>query len=181
MVWEWISVAACVCRFSLCHRKKIAEQLGSSGHGNHFVDVGFVEIAEFSPRINLHPGQYFAVLSHSGSRNFGSEVCKHYTQIAKDKLELSGESARLAWLDLDSEEGQEYWAAMQLAGDYSHANHRIIHHRLSKRLVKSQLPSLKTTTILPGKKNWPMVKKSLFIGKAPHLPELEILESFPAQ
>lgn len=113
-------------------QKKFAEQLGSSGHGNHFVDVGFVEIAEFSSGINLQPGQYFAVLSHSGSRNFGSEVCKHYTQIAKDKLDLTGEAARLAWLELDSEEGQEYWAAMQLAGDYSHANHRIIHQRLAK-------------------------------------------------
>jgi tRNA-splicing ligase RtcB (3'-phosphate/5'-hydroxy nucleic acid ligase) len=38
---------------------------------------------------------------------------------------------RLAWLDLDTEEGQEYWAAMQLAGDYSHVNHRIIHRRLA--------------------------------------------------
>lgn len=113
-------------------QKKFAEQLGSSGHGNHFVDVGFVEIAEFSSGINLQPGQYFAVLSHSGSRNFGSEVCKHYTQIAKDKLDLTGEAARLAWLELDSEEGQEYWAAMQLAGDYSHVNHRIIHQRLAK-------------------------------------------------
>jgi tRNA-splicing ligase RtcB (3'-phosphate/5'-hydroxy nucleic acid ligase) len=112
--------------------KTFAQQLGTSGHGNHFVDVGFVEISDFSAQINLQPGQYFAVLSHSGSRNFGSEVCKHYTQIAKDKLELSGEAARLAWLDLDSEEGQEYWSAMQLAGDYSHANHRIIHQRLAK-------------------------------------------------
>ena len=107
-------------------QKKFASQLGTSGHGNHFVDVGFVKIQEFSEQIGLQPGEYFAVLSHSGSRNFGSEVCKHYTHIAKDKLGLSGEVARLAWLDLDSEEGQEYWAAMNLAGDYSHANHRII-------------------------------------------------------
>ncbi|MCA1759098.1 MAG: RtcB family protein, partial [Bacteroidales bacterium] len=112
--------------------KKFARQLGTSGHGNHFVDVGFVKISEYSELVGLKPGEYFAVLTHSGSRNFGSEVCKHYTNIAKDKLELSGEAARLAWLELDSEEGQEYWAAMNLAGDYSHANHRIIHRRLAK-------------------------------------------------
>lgn len=112
--------------------KKFANQLGTSGHGNHFVDVGFVKIPQFSEWIGLQPGEYFAVLTHSGSRNFGSEVCKHYTQIAKDKLELSGEVARLAWLELNSEEGLEYWAAMNLAGDYSHANHRIIHRRLAK-------------------------------------------------
>ncbi|QGY42194.1 RtcB family protein [Maribellus comscasis] len=120
-------------------QKKFAAQLGTSGHGNHFVDVGFVEISDFSQEIKLQPGSYFAVLSHSGSRNFGSEVCKHYTRIAKDKLELTGEAARLAWLDLDSEEGQEYWAAMQLAGDYSHSNHRIIHKRLAKALGEKPL------------------------------------------
>lgn len=120
-------------------QKKFAEQLGTSGHGNHFVDVGIVEIKEFSAKVNLQPGHYFAVLSHSGSRNFGSEVCKHYTAIAKEKLELSGEAAKLAWLDLDSEEGQEYWAAMQLAGDYSHANHRIIHDRLARAFGEKPL------------------------------------------
>jgi len=119
--------------------KKFANQLGTSGHGNHFVDVGFVKIQAFSEWVGLHPGEYFAVLSHSGSRNFGSEVCKHYTRIAKDKLELSGEAAHLAWLELDSEEGQEYWAAMNLAGDYSHVNHRIIHRRLAKAFGEKPL------------------------------------------
>ncbi len=120
-------------------QSKAAKQLGTSGHGNHFVDVGFVKITQFSEPVNLPPGEYFAILSHSGSRNFGAEVCKHYTRIAKDKLELSGEAARLAWLELDSEEGQEYWTAMQLAGDYSHANHRIIHRRLAKALGEKPL------------------------------------------
>ena len=54
--------------------------------------------------------------------------------VARDKLELRGEAGRLAWLELDSEEGQEYWMAMNLAGDYSHANHRIIHKRLATAL-----------------------------------------------
>ena len=119
--------------------KKFANQLGTSGHGNHFVDVGFVEIKNFSEKVNLQSGSYFAILSHSGSRNFGSEVCKHYTRIARDKLELSGEAAHLAWLDIDSDEGQEYWAAMQLAGDYSHTNHRIIHNRLAKAFGEKPL------------------------------------------
>lgn len=118
---------------------RFAKQLGTSGHGNHFVDVGYVEIKNSGPVTDLEPGEYLAVLSHSGSRNFGAEVCKHYTSIAKDKLGLTGEVAKLAWLDLDSEEGQEYWAAMQLAGDYSHANHRIIHKRIAKAFGEKPL------------------------------------------
>ncbi len=120
------------------HRKFTA-QLGTSGHGNHFVDVGYVDIAENSDLLGLQPGKYFAVLTHSGSRNFGAEVCKHYTRIARDKLGLKGEAAQLAWLELDSEEGQEYWAAMNLAGDYSHTNHRIIHDRLAKAFGENPL------------------------------------------
>lgn len=116
-----------------------AAQLGTSGHGNHFVDVGYVTIPAFSDLIGLEPGEYFAILSHSGSRNFGAQVCQYYTEVAQNKLQLTGEAAKLAWLDLDSQEGQEYWAAMQLAGDYSHANHRIIHRRLAKALGEEPL------------------------------------------
>jgi tRNA-splicing ligase RtcB len=118
---------------------RFAGQLGTSGHGNHFVDVGYVRIPEASELIALRPGEYFAVLSHSGSRNFGAEVCKYYTRIARDKLGLRGAEAQLAWLDLSSDEGEEYWAAMNLAGDYSHVNHRIIHRRLARAFGETPL------------------------------------------
>ena len=66
-------------------------------------------------------------------------MCKHYTSLARKKLELKGQAGYLAWLDIDSQEGQEYWAAMLLAGDYSHANHRIIHSRLAHSLGEEPL------------------------------------------
>ena len=40
----------------------------------------------------------------------------------------------MAWLDLESEAGQEYWAAMNLMGDYAAANHDVIHRLVSKLL-----------------------------------------------
>lgn len=115
-------------------QKTFYDQLGTSGHGNHFVEMGYVVVQHFTPELGLDPGEYFAILSHSGSRNFGSEIAKHYTQVAQKKLGITGEGAKLAWLTLDSEEGQEYWQAMTLAGDYSAANHRIIHKKLAKAL-----------------------------------------------
>jgi tRNA-splicing ligase RtcB (3'-phosphate/5'-hydroxy nucleic acid ligase) len=120
-------------------KKTFIEQLGSSGHGNHFVDMGVFQLAQPTPYLSLAPGKYLAVLSHSGSRNFGAEVCKHYTRVAQDKLGLSGESGRLAWLDLTEEEGQEYWLAMQLAGDYSRANHHFLHDRIARALAENPL------------------------------------------
>ncbi len=42
-----------------------------------------------------------------------------------------GDLRTLAWLDLDSEAGQEYWAAMILMGEYAAANHAVIHRLVS--------------------------------------------------
>jgi len=120
-------------------QKKAFDQLGTSGHGNHFVDMGILEVREKQAELNLEPGNYFAILSHSGSRNLGSEICKNYTRIAREKLGLSGEAARLAWLKLNEEEGIEYWLAMNLAGDYSAANHHIIHQKLASALGEKPL------------------------------------------
>ncbi len=39
------------------------------------------------------------------------------------KIKLPQEAKHLAWLDLNSEDGQEYWIAMNLAGEYASANH----------------------------------------------------------
>jgi RNA-splicing ligase RtcB len=40
----------------------------------------------------------------------------------------------LAWFNLNTQEGQEYWSAMNLAGDYASANHHYIHKRIAKSL-----------------------------------------------
>jgi tRNA-splicing ligase RtcB len=74
------------------------------------------------------------VLSHSGSRGFGENIAQIYSRIAKEKVTLPGNAAHLAWLDLDSEEGQEYWLSMNLAGEYASANHHEIHNKIAKAL-----------------------------------------------
>ncbi|MBN2481197.1 MAG: RtcB family protein [Bacteroidales bacterium] len=112
-------------------KDKACHQLGTSGHGNHFVDIGIVKILSGSSETGLHEGEYFGILSHSGSRNFGASIAHHYTRIAKDKCRLPKGAVNLAWLDLNTEEGHEYWMAMNLAGDYSAANHQVIHRKLA--------------------------------------------------
>ena len=114
-------------------KDKAFRQLGTSGGGNHFVDFGYIETAE-NDYLNIAPGKYFAILSHSGSRGLGAEIARHYTRIAKEKCGLPKGAINLAWLNLDEDEGIEYWNAMQLAGDYSSENHRIIHQKLAKAL-----------------------------------------------
>ena len=108
-------------------------QLGTSGSGNHFVEFGL-----FTAHGEIHglaPGTYVALLSHSGSRGTGAAGCDHYSKIAFSQFpDLPSELKRLAWLSLDSEEGQEYWAAMELMGRYAAANHALIHKHVAANL-----------------------------------------------
>ena len=113
---------------------KAHSQLGTSGQGNHFVDIGILQIKESIFEHQLEPGTYFAFLSHSGSRGSGAEIARYYTQLAMDKCGLPKGARSLAWLDLSDEEGMEYWMAMNWAGDYSAANHHLIHEGLSRAL-----------------------------------------------
>jgi tRNA-splicing ligase RtcB len=115
-------------------KNKAAKQLGSSGSGNHFVEFGEVEITISDNLLNLKTGKYVALLSHSGSRGLGATIASHYTQIAMEKTVLPREAKHLAWLDLDTEEGIEYWLAMNLAGDYASACHHTIHKKIAKAI-----------------------------------------------
>jgi tRNA-splicing ligase RtcB len=103
------------------------------------VEFGVVEIVTENNDFNLPIGKYAALLSHSGSRGFGGNIAQHYTKLAKKICKLPGEAQHLAWLDLDTEEGQEYWLAMNLAGDYASACHHQIHERIAAALGEDAL------------------------------------------
>jgi tRNA-splicing ligase RtcB (3'-phosphate/5'-hydroxy nucleic acid ligase) len=114
-------------------RDKAAGQLGTSGSGNHFVEFGRLDLARDD--LGLTAGTYLALLSHSGSRGPGAQIASHYTKAARGlHPELPRELSYLAWLDFDSEPGQEYWNAMNLMGDFAAAGHEVIHARLARHL-----------------------------------------------
>ncbi len=114
-------------------KDKAYAQLGTSGTGNHFVEWGELSLAEGALE-GIPAGEYLALLSHSGSRGFGGNVANYYSKIAMTKTKLPPEAKHLAWLDLDKDEGQEYWIAMNLAGEYASANHHEIHNKIAKAL-----------------------------------------------
>lgn len=113
---------------------KAIKQMGTSGGGNHFVELGEVEILEEDTKIGLPKGKYLGILSHSGSRGLGAEIAQYYVRKAVEQCPLPKEAQQFAWLDLSTHLGMEYWTAMNLAGDYASVCHDDIHRRLIKAL-----------------------------------------------
>lgn len=93
-------------------------QLGTSGTGNHFVEWGSFTLHE--PMFGLEPGQYLALLSHSGSRGVGAKIADRFSKLAMEKHP-----------DIDRSVRQLSWLSMELAGKFASANHYIIHKRVS--------------------------------------------------
>lgn len=123
-------------------KDKAWSQLGTSGGGNHFVEFGILEFDKDDTTLNIPKGNYVALLTHSGSRGFGATIAGHYTKKAKEVCKLPDEAKNLAYLDLNSELGQEYWLAMNLAGEYASACHEIIHTKISKSLGVATLAKI---------------------------------------
>ena len=119
-------------------------QLGTSGSGNHFVEWGILSLPE--PELGLAAGKYVALLSHSGSRGAGAKVCQRYSDIARRKLPArfrnDPQLRHLGWLNLDDQEGQEYWAAMNLMGRYASANHHVIHRNVTRLAAAGTLATV---------------------------------------
>lgn len=117
------------------NKDKAWKQLGTSGSGNHFAEFGIFTLPARDDELDLDAGEYVALMTHSGSRGTGASVCSTYSAIAQSRLPRKyNHLGRLAWLDLGSQEGQDYWNAMNLMGDYAAANHDVIHRLVSKLL-----------------------------------------------
>lgn len=111
-------------------KDKAYAQLGSSGGGNHFVEWGIIEFNEEDKALNIPKGKYVALLTHSGSRGMGATIANYYTKLAREKCRLPDEAKHLAYLDMNTEDGQAYWHGMNLAGDYASACHEVIHDKM---------------------------------------------------
>lgn len=125
------------CPVTARQKDKAWRQLGTSGGGNHFVEFG--ELRLDAPArlgaLELAPGVHLALLSHSGSRGTGEAVANEYSKRAMALLPgLPRQFRHLAWLDLKSADGLEYWAAMELMGRYAAANHELIHAHILRAL-----------------------------------------------
>ncbi|MHB8894950.1 MAG: RtcB family protein [Candidatus Geothermincolia bacterium] len=110
-----------------------ADQLGTLGSGNHFLEVQVVEkvfLPEVARIFGLQEGQV-TVMIHSGSRGLGHQVCTDYLQVMDHVVKRMGwqlPDRQLACAPLDSREAAEYMAAMACACNYAIGNRQALMH-----------------------------------------------------
>jgi len=116
-------------------RSRGADQLGTVGSGNHFVEVQEVEEVrgeEAAGALGLSKGQV-TVLIHSGSRGLGHQVCTDYVKrmdVALGRHGIELPDRQLSCAPLDSDDGRAYLAAMAAAANFAWANRHTIADRV---------------------------------------------------
>lgn len=93
--------------------------LGTQGDGNHFLYVGR----------SAKTGNTMLV-THHGSRGPGARLYDKGMKVAERfRMKLSQETLKQnAWIPFDTEEGQEYWKALQIIREWTKQNHTMIHN-----------------------------------------------------
>ena len=117
-------------------RDKAWTQLGTSGSGNHFVEFGAFTVTRAGAALGLAAGRIPRAAQPLGFARHGRAGVRHLQQTrhGPPRANCPKELKHLAWLTLDEEDGQEYWAAMNLMGRYAAANHELIHKHIAKKL-----------------------------------------------
>lgn len=101
------------------------QHLGTCGNGNHFMYVG----------TSKNSGDT-AMITHFGSRGLGASLYKVGMDVAeKFRRKISPKTLkRNAWIPYDTEEGQEYWEALQIVRSWTKLNHEVLHDATLKVL-----------------------------------------------
>ncbi len=111
-----------------------ADQCGTLGSGNHFLEVQVVDRIhdeEAARVMGLHEGQ-ITVLIHSGSRGLGYQVCDDYLDLFRDaprKYGFTLPDKQLACAPIHSPEGAAYLGAMRAAANYAFCNRQLLAHQ----------------------------------------------------
>jgi tRNA-splicing ligase RtcB (3'-phosphate/5'-hydroxy nucleic acid ligase) len=108
-----------------------AEQCGTLGSGNHFLEVQIVDhvFDEAAAAVMGLEKDMVCVMIHSGSRGLGYQVCDDALAMlrkAPEKYGIHLPDRQLACAPIDSPEGQKYIAAMRAAANFAWCNRQLL-------------------------------------------------------
>jgi tRNA-splicing ligase RtcB len=114
-----------------------ADQLGTLGSGNHFLEIDRVdEIIDSTAAATLGLfANQVVVQIHCGSRGLGHQVCTDHVAVMDRAMARHGivvPDRQLACAPLDSAEGQAYLGAMAAAANFAWANRQTIGHAVRR-------------------------------------------------
>lgn len=118
-------------------KERGADQLGTMGAGNHFVEVD--KVAEVfdeavADSFGLFKNQ-IVILIHTGSRGLGHQVATDYIKIMiqnMGKYNITVPDRELACVPFSSKEGQDYFSAMASAANFAFSNRQLITYEVRK-------------------------------------------------
>jgi len=101
------------------------KHLGTQGDGNHFLFVG----------TSKKTGNTM-MITHHGSRGVGAKLYKKGMNIAEQfRKEISEDTLKQnAWIPFETEEGQDYWNALQVIRKWTKQNHICIHDATAEKI-----------------------------------------------
>ena len=128
-------------------KKRGADQLGTLGSGNHFLEVQVVDEvfdAEVASLFGLQKGMV-TVMIHCGSRGLGHQTCTDYVRLMMQQLPTWGyqlPDRELIYAPFNSPEGKQYFAAMAAAANFAWANRHLIAHWVREAFYEVVDPSV---------------------------------------
>lgn len=118
-----------------------ADQLGTMGAGNHFVEVEEVEKIfdkTEADKLGVFEGQA-VMLIHTGSRGLGHQIATDYIKVmlaAAKKYGIVLADKELACAPFKSDEGQRYFKAMCAGANFAWANRQLITYEVRQAWKK---------------------------------------------
>jgi tRNA-splicing ligase RtcB len=125
-------------------RERGAGQIGSLGSGNHYLEIQVVKNKSIFDKdtakiFGITGDNQIVIMIHCGSRGFGHQVATDYLgSFAKlqDKFGYHLPDRELACAPFHSNEGQQYFQAMNCAINIAFLNRQLIKHRVTEILFE---------------------------------------------
>ncbi len=108
--------------------EKGANQLGTLGGGNHFIEIQYIEQVfdeVLAKQFGLSKNQ-IVVMIHSGSRRFGYEIADHYMNVAASLPGMASRRKMLSFITADNRSCEDYIKAMSAAANFAYTNRHIM-------------------------------------------------------
>ena len=114
-------------------------QLGTLGSGNHYLEIQVATENNIFDRdlakvYGIDVPDQIVVMIHSGSRGFGHQIAsdylKRFVTVMQTRYDLSNPDKELSCAPFHSEDGQNYYKAMNCAINFAFVNRQLIMHHV---------------------------------------------------